>query len=193
MNLTIDYREQRSGILKLQEEKPEIHIQFQNLEMGDYIVDRKICFERKTLTDLLASIKNGRFFRQSYRVLDCHTPYILIIEGRKKEIADSGMKREAVQSALLHIALFLGIPILRSKNIDETLSLMIKTSMQLQHNVNIQEYRVYSPTIKPKKRNLQKMKLQILQCLPGIGHNKAKALLKQFGNLRNVFNTDEKD
>lgn len=194
MKLTIDSREQRSGIIELVEANPNINFEVRNLKRGDYIIEDSIVFECKTLPDFLMSIKEGRFFRQSYREIKRTLPYILILEGVKSDIQQSAMKREAVQGALVHIALILGIPALRSQNIDETLQLMLMTGKQwLKNNGKKGLYRVYKPNIKPEKFRYRKLKLQILQNLPGVGFKRAVDLLDEFGTLRNVFLANDID
>jgi len=138
----------------------------------------------------MVSIKNSRFFRQSYRMIDRKIPYILILEGNRESIKNSGMKREAVQGALMHIAVFLGIPVIRSVDIKETLQLMIQAGKQIEKYEEENEYRVYNRDIKVKKNKIEKMKLQIIQNLPGVGQQRAKAILKEFSTLNRIFSCD---
>jgi len=161
-----------------------------SLDFGDYIIDNKFIFERKTLTDFLISIKEGRFFRQSYKTLKKSTPYLLILEGTRESIKNSGMTREAVQGALIHISLFPGIPVLRSANPGETLNLMILTGKQLEKYNGNSRCRVYRPGIKAKSYEQERLKLQLLQNLPNIGHQKAIAILNEFGNLSGVLTSN---
>ena len=64
-------------------------ITVENLHIGDIILydndnNEKIIFERKSLYDLAASIKDGRYTEQSYRLnnCSCHNHNIVyIIEG----------------------------------------------------------------------------------------------------------------
>ncbi len=190
MILTIDHREQRSGIVTLAEKILEIEVVVKTLDFGDYCINNRIVFERKTLPDFLGSIKSGHFFRQSYRLINRNTPYILILEGVRDDIQVSQMRREAVQGALVHISVFLGIPILRSHSIEETLQLMIMAGRQLERYDENFEHRIYNHNVKAKKSNKKKQKLQILQNLPGVGRKRAEAILNGYGSLNKFFLTN---
>jgi ERCC4-type nuclease len=90
----------------------------------------------------------------------------------------------------MHIALFLGIPVLRSSDINETLRLMMIASQQVEKRVSDCEFKVYSNCIKPKRNKTNRVKLQVVQNLPGIGSKKAKAVLEEFGTLSKVFSAN---
>ncbi|MFW6222503.1 MAG: ERCC4 domain-containing protein [Bacteroidota bacterium] len=190
MHLTIDHRESRSGIIQLLENNPEIKYNFKSLESGDYIINDAVIFERKTIPDFLVSLKVGRFFRQCYKVKNRSMPFILIIEGNTSEIFSSGMSREAVQGALIHVSVFLGIPMLRTRNIEESFWVMKNAATQVEkHSANSIIPPVYLPHIKYKNTRYKKIRLQILQNLPGIGQDKARKLLTGFGSVKTVFNS----
>jgi ERCC4-type nuclease len=191
MYLIIDARETRSGILDLAREEPGLQYETMTLETGDYIVDNKVVFERKTLPDFLVSIQNGRFFRQSYAMANALMPYILILEGTRDSVKNSQMKREAVQGALIHISVFLGIPVLRSANIQETFKIMMMTGHQLEKYSHAREGRAYLPAVKAKMSRGKRARLQMIQHLPGIGHKRARAMLEAYPRRWDIFCLDE--
>ena len=92
MKLYIDNREPKAIIDALEfinnSSKNKITIELANLDLGDFVLyDEKneqniIIIERKSLTDLEASIKDGRYNEQSYRLsqntLANHNIYYLI-------------------------------------------------------------------------------------------------------------------
>ena len=66
----------------------QIKVVTENLPLGDFIIsdekEDKLIIERKTINDLLASIKDGRYDEQSYRLngLNHHNHNIIyLIEG----------------------------------------------------------------------------------------------------------------
>ena len=68
VNLKIDFREQRSGVVEeIGKLADMISFELVTLPVGDYLIEDKIIIERKTLNDFLVSIKNGRIFQQAYR------------------------------------------------------------------------------------------------------------------------------
>ncbi|HYW91623.1 MAG TPA: ERCC4 domain-containing protein [Gammaproteobacteria bacterium] len=62
--------------------RPEVRLRTERLPAGDYRVDASFLVERKTLTDLAASIVSGRLFAQALRLarVDGLRP-VLLLEG----------------------------------------------------------------------------------------------------------------
>ena len=71
----------------------------QRLPAGDYCLDDAWLFERKTLADLAASIKDGRLFEQALRLAKGKPAATLILEGSTRDLASSAMRVEAIRGA----------------------------------------------------------------------------------------------
>jgi len=117
----------------------ELQIIVETLALGDVIIcgnnkEEKILIERKSLSDLAASIKDGRYEEQSYRLNG--SPFhnhniIYLIEGdiHKMNQYQSNMFQQKIDKSTLYSCIvslnFLkGFSVLRSFNLDET-SMMI--------------------------------------------------------------------
>ncbi|MBC8183470.1 nuclease [candidate division KSB1 bacterium] len=188
IKIVIDDREKNCATAQVLSKMQDIEIQVQRLILGDYEVDGKVLFERKTLVDLTASIKDGRLFRQGIRLVSSPLKCVLILEGTSRDLVNSKMRREAIQGALISISIILGIPILRSKTPEESARLMLYTAKQIQHNECMA---IHRKTIRPKgKRRLQ---LHILQGLPRVGPERAARLLDQFGSVEAVISAKKDD
>ncbi len=173
VDLKIDFREQRSGIVEeIGRLKDNITFVMVTLPTGDYLIEDKIIVERKTLSDFLISIKNGRIFQQAYRIAQSGKNGLIILEGDKSMVDSSSMSRKAVQGALIHLELFIGIPVIRSLNIQETAALLVDIFHQCQQiQLPRQKHIVsVSPGIRINKK--QRRKLFLVQNLPGIGTKK---------------------
>jgi len=107
----------------------DIQLISENLPLGDIIINDGtndcLIIERKTLTDLGSSIKDGRYEEQSYRLngIQHHNHNIIyLIEGDMyrfntfKERVD----KQTLYSAMFSINYFKGFSIMRSNTIDET-------------------------------------------------------------------------
>ena len=189
VDLRIDFREQRSGIIEeLEKISGEFTFRIEQLETGDYWIGDRIIIERKTLNDFLASLKTGRIFQQGYRMAQSGKNAMIILEGNKSDIVSSSMSRQAVQGAMVHLSVFLGIPILRSMNICETASLIVDICTQSQRQELPRPKSIIHglPCIRITKK--QRHKLFLLQNLPGIGSKKGLALLQSFGTIENILN-----
>ena len=194
VNLKIDFREQRSGVVEeIGKRADKISFELVTLPVGDYLIEDKIIIERKTLSDFLVSIKNGRIFQQAYRMAKSGKNGLIILEGDKSMVDSSSMSRKAVQGALIHLEVFVGIPVIRSLNVQETAALMVDILHQCQQQQLPRQKHIISgnPGIRINKE--QRQKLFIIQNLPGIGTNKGMALLKSFGTIENIMNASQVD
>lgn len=194
VDLKIDFREKRSGILE-EIEKYSDHFTFEmvSLPTGDYWIGDKIIIERKTLSDFLTSIKNGRIFQQAYSITQSGKNGLIILEGDRSMVDSSSMSRNAVQGALIHLTVFIGIPVIRSLNIHETATLLIDIFHQCKQQELPRQKQIISrsPGIRINKK--QRQKLFLLQNLPGIGTKKGLALLKSFSTIENIMNASPSD
>ena len=112
----------------------ELKIEVQQLPLGDIIIcsnqnDNQqidnILVERKTLSDLAASIKDGRYDEQSYRLngLPIHNHNIIyLIEGDLGNFNSfkERIDKQTIYSAMFSINHFKGFSLMRTNTIDET-------------------------------------------------------------------------
>ena len=103
------------------------------LPLGDVLLldknDREILlFERKSLADLLASIKDGRYEEQSYRLLHssglCPHHIVYVIEGMISQLRGPKEKK-IVYSAMTSLGVFKGYSVLRTSSVQETAELLL--------------------------------------------------------------------
>lgn len=153
------------------------------LELGDYLVDGRLLFERKTLADLVAAIIDGRLFKQALRLARTGPRPVMILEGTSRDLANSGMRWEAVQGGLVTVALFCGIPLLRTRSPEETVRTMLFAAQQAQAAATGALPR---PGTRPRGKYARQ--LYILQGFPNIGPERARRLLARFGSIEAIVN-----
>jgi ERCC4-type nuclease len=160
-------------------------LEIRRLEIGDYLLDGAMLIERKTLTDFVASIKDGRVFNQALRLAQAEQSAALVLEGTGSDLSGCGMRWEAIQGALITVSLFVGLAVLRSRSPAETARTMLYAARQ---------HRAVTTGALPRhaRRPKGKKALQnhILQGLPGIGPERAKRLLERFGSVGAVVAAD---
>ncbi|MGR8978887.1 MAG: helix-hairpin-helix domain-containing protein [Gammaproteobacteria bacterium] len=127
-------------------------------------------------------------FEQGVRLAASPLHKAIILEGRAHDLAGSGMRREALQGALISLRLFLGIPLLRSVDAEESVRLMLYAARQFDHITRQVPPRLFKGKRPKGKRKTQ---MRILQSLPGIGPGTAHNLLEQFGSIEAVLAADE--
>jgi ERCC4-type nuclease len=112
------------------------------LPLGDVFVTTDegkhvMLIERKTLQDLLASIKDGRYEEQSYRLthssgLPPHS-ILYIIEGQLSQLR-SNVERKIVYSALTSLNFFKGFSVIRTNSISETAEYIVWMCEKIERN-----------------------------------------------------------
>jgi len=131
IHVIVDNREVNSQTVNKLKEMEGVQVIIQRLPVGDYKVDNKLLVERKTLLDLTASIKDGRLFKQACKLLTSPMKVAIILEGTAQDLVKTKMRREAIQGALIMLTIVLGIPLLRSKDAQETARLMVYAAKQV--------------------------------------------------------------
>jgi ERCC4-type nuclease len=188
-DLRIDFREKRSGILEeIEKLRDQLSFEWVTLPAGDYWIGDKIIVERKTLGDFLTSVKNGRIFQQAYAIAQSGKNGLIILEGDKSMVDSSSMSRNAIQGALIHLTVFIGIPVIRSLNIHETATLLVDIFHQCRQQKIPRQKQIISRSPGVRINKQQRQKLFLLQNLPGIGSKKGMALLRSFSTIENIVN-----
>jgi len=176
--LVMDDRECRGAMLKALTECGAFELETRRLEIGDYLLDGALLVERKTLPDFVASIQDGRIFRQALRLAEAELQAALLLEGTSRDLSGCGMRWEAIQGALITVALFIGLPILRSRHPADSARTLLYAARQ---HRTVSSGALVRRGRRPKgKKALQN---HILQGLPGIGPERAKRLLEHFGSV----------
>jgi ERCC4-type nuclease len=225
MFVKIDMRENElikkmEYLIQTQDNFKEIKIQTENLPIGDIIVTDGekdvLIIERKTLNDLSASIKDGRYEEQSYRLngLPHHNHNIVyLIEGdinnTNSILFKQRLDRSTLYSALFSIAFYKGFSLMRSYDLSETAFILCNMIYKLSKSKNREffytdhllderekEEKTYCEVIKKvKKENITKENIgQIMLCqIPGISSQSAKAILHKFGSLPQLIKDINED
>jgi crossover junction endonuclease MUS81 len=119
----------------------QMKVETANLPLGDIIIsddtEDKIIIERKCLNDLLASIKDGRYEEQSYRLngLNHHNHNIYyMIEGdvnKFNRFKDNKMEKLTLYSAMFSLNYFKGFSVMRTLSLEESALFICNTANKL--------------------------------------------------------------
>ena len=118
----------------------------ETLPIGDIIIsdetEDKIIIERKTVNDLLSSIKDGRYEEQSYRLngLNHHNHNIIyLIEGDVNRVnrfkSDTGVEKLTLYSAMFSLNYYKGFSVFRSFNLEETANIICNMAYKIQKDI----------------------------------------------------------
>ena len=139
MEIILDCRERDlfnscTSLIKTNENFKDIKLSSKNLELGDIIIKNAenglLIIERKSISDLVASIKDGRYTEQSFRLnaLEHHNHNIMyLIEGSVGKYTEKQM----VFSAMFSMNYYKGFSVFRSFNLDETAYIVCNAALKI--------------------------------------------------------------
>jgi ERCC4-type nuclease len=123
-----------------------IIVKSETLPIGDIIIsdgnEDKIIIERKSVSDLLASIKDGRYEEQSYRLngLNHHNHNIVyLVEGDVNRVnrfkSDNKIEKLTLYSAMFSLNYYKGFSVLRSFSLEESATILCNMAYKLEKEV----------------------------------------------------------
>lgn len=156
MKLRLDIRENDllNQINQLKANVPifkDIEVVIETLPLGDMIItnqnnEDKVIVERKSVTDLAASIKDGRYEEQSYRLNGLDHPnhnILYLIEGdvnRVNRFKDTRMEKLTLYSAIFSLNYFKGFSVIRTFSLEETALFICNTVNKLKREIDKKPY-----------------------------------------------------
>jgi ERCC4-type nuclease len=198
MKLLVDNREPKEMINILKSRLNTVELD--NLDIGDFIIktdtdETLMIFERKSLADLVASIKDGRYTEQSFRLTECpvnnHNIYY-IIEGNIMNFCNRNAEpiQKMIFSSMLSLSFKKGFSLLHTSGPVETCEFIIRFMSKLEtEKLDITEKDTatsYSNIIKSsKKANITRENIGeiMLAQIPGLSSIVAQELMKEYKTL----------
>ncbi len=214
INIIIDSREKNLfNILKerdLDKYASQILIQSEQLDLGDIhisLYEKKYIIERKTVPDLLSSIKDGRYKEQKSRLLSSNYDLAYIIEGDDIICNKFQTHQTILSGAYIHSLYRDNIKIIFTKNIQDTCTYILLLCSKMIENPNYfldlkQNHELeYVDCIKIKSKKIENITPDIcyisqLAQIPTISTTIAKNIQSQYPSmielLKALENTSEK-
>jgi len=222
IDIIIDYREIKlyNEIINrdLDKFKDNINILKENLEIGDIHIkfnDTLYIYERKTINDLMASIKDNRYKEQKFRMLNNHKNNNYIIEGDNIISSNNNNNQNILSGVYLHSIYRDNINIFFTKNINETATFIlilatkictspdkfINKDNQYPHPDNQDKQEEYIDNVKIKSKkidNIDKETCYLLQLsqIPYISKKISKNICNIYPTMRDLLraldNSDNK-
>ncbi len=184
-------------------DKYDIEITKQQLDIGDIHIiynDIQFIYERKTIADLLSSVKDGRYKEQKLRLMANNPNNInYIIEGTDI-IASNNSHNQQLLTSIYYNSIYRDkINIFFTKNINDTITLLLLISTKIidkPHNFssNYQHSTDYIDNCKIKTKkcdNIDKETCYLLQLsqIPGISKQIAKNIKDIYPSLNILLKT----
>ncbi len=185
IHIQADYRESPSGIPSLLVTKG-IQVTVTPLKTGDYIINGRIAIERKTGEDFIQSLISERLFRQCAKLASSGYRPILLLEGSPFQTVHQ-IDRKAVKGALLSVIASWQIPVIYSKNKDDSTEQLVLLAKQDRRQALLVKSSGY------KSKRIKTQRMRFLQGLPGTGPVMASRLLNHFGSIEKIAQASLKE
>ena len=183
----------------------------------------QLLIERKTINDLLSSIKDGRYEEQSFRLnaADIHNHNIIyLIEGdmnKKNYFKDTKSEKLTVCSAIFSLNYYKGFSAIRTLDLEETAIFLCNTFVKLNKERNnkkayynnisqVVQEQEQEPVVSSDKEYVNVSKRvkkdnitcenigEIMLCqIPGVSSVSALAILDKYKSLSNLIKELEKE
>jgi ERCC4-type nuclease len=183
-------------------------VECDNLFCGDFVieVDGKpiVAIERKTLADLVASVKDGRYRVQKTKLLEYFNgvPIVYLVEGRYDfnpsiPLMIEGMEKYSVLSSIINTQLRDRIQVVNTKDLEDTFdflhALLVrickdpkKYASMTQNTIGVVKKEDLISS-KPKVGNKQDMFFYQLTQVPGISAKTAQAFVDKYDNMKAFY------
>ena len=192
-----------------------VNITTQQLPLGDAIIaddtgKELLLIERKSLRDLAASIKDGRYEEQSYR-LNNHPLHnhniVYLIEGDLKTYSTryTRLPKKTLYSAMFAVNYYKGFSLVRTMNVLETAEYILRAASKLTRARDVLGYynggdkredKHYSDVVKKaRKQNItpDNIGVIVLSQIPGISSITARAIMQQYSSLYTLLQSVQKN
>ena len=190
------------------------------LPLGDAILktddDSEITIiERKSLQDLLASIKDGRYVEQSYRLQNCcsNNPHkiMYIIEGVFAQLRNPVQDKKTIFSSMASLNIFKGFSVIRTSCLQETAEWIMALSDKVERclsegkqiagslqnaeesTANVKKYCEVVKKVKKENITPENMGEIILCQIPSVSSVSSIAVMKEFKSIANLIDQIRKD
>lgn len=186
LRIVVDERERKSGIPDLLK-AVGVNLEVKTLPIGDYIVAPETIVERKSVSDLISSIFDGRLFDQCNRLKEHFAHPVILMEGNVEEIEQIVENPLVFYGAVASVAIDFKIPIIPTPSATHSAKLLISMCSRKDASKG--------PFLKKIKKSddVQRQQLSVLCSLPGIGEKLAIRMLEKFGSPSRTINASLAD
>ncbi len=181
-----DHREKNNRIVK---ELIDLGISVKTAQLtsADYVISGSVGVELKKVPDFVASIIDGRLLDQARELKQSFTKSVIIIEGEEDIFSVRNIHPNAVRGMIASLALDFHLPILYTKNPQETaalLAVMAKREQDKGRDISVHDH---------KPKSSQDQMEFIISSLPTVGLLNARKLLAHRGSLKAVVNASKEE
>ncbi len=155
-----------------------------NLKVGDFVCSSDgVVIERKTHSDFISSIVDGRIFEQLGHLKENYERPVIIVEG----FSDREINENALRATIASLITKFNASFVNTKNSLDTTKMVYWLAKKEQEDMN--KALGFKQGKKPKE--MKRLQEYVLSSIPGISKVLAARLLEKFGNIEQVVNASE--
>ncbi|MHA1972025.1 MAG: ERCC4 domain-containing protein [Candidatus Hodarchaeales archaeon] len=183
----VDTRETSSKLPRLLK-KMGAKLKPKELEVGDYVLSKRVVVEFKTYSDFIASILDGRLFKpkspsdvsQLSKLSQQEVPIIVI---QLEDEIQRQVHVNSIMGAISSIILDFKITVVFTRDYEETASFLYQIAKREQEK---RTSAISLPTVSKKEHSIKEIQRFMLSAIPGINIQKANKLLEKFKSLSGI-------
>jgi len=187
IRMIVDSRELPTAVAR-ELTRLDVEISGESLEIGDYVASEEVAIERKESGDFIQSLIDDRLFSQLSALRSAYRRPVLIIEGEQL-IGLRAVNPASIYGALASIAIRIQVPIIWTRNAEETANVMYRIARMEQIDSK-KPLRTRSGEAKGSDAEALEY---IMSGFPGVDTVTSRAILSEFGTLENIFTAEFKD
>ena len=183
MVIAIDKQEPQELVDEVR--KLKVEVDYKQLGVGDVLIGDEDVWERKTMSDFVGSLVDGRIWTQLRNMKKNYKYSMLILEGDLPGTLPNQayILRKRLRMTIASIRYDWKVPVDRTDNIKDTAMFLVAYYSRMGR-----EKRKYYRPVKKQKANPRDIVSDVLCTLPGIGRVKAEELLLTHGTVKGVIN-----
>ena len=183
VTLVADAAQKGNAVLTALGDK-KVRVVYANLQVGDYQITDNVYVTCMSSTAFVRSLADKRLYRQVLELKRAVPEPVLLVEGPSVYEVE-GANPYLINGALAFISVLNRIPVLFSDGPEESADLLFMATNQMQFGLG---YEVHAEDQKARKRDFKEVQQDVLAALPGVGPTAVKALIRQHGSLKQIFN-----
>jgi len=180
VRVVVDHRERRSSVAVALAQHPDVGLERRHLPLGDYVVEGRITFERKTAGDFFRSLDDGRLFSQVARLKRSAERPVILLEGCLANLAR--LEAERLRGALLSLAVAWYVPVVCTPDSNGTADALVLAGRHWLRDRS----ECWQPPPRAGRRERRHVAVRMLRCIDGIGPAIAARLLDELGSMERI-------
>jgi len=157
-------------------------VKLMNLSVADFVCSERVGVERKSASDFLKSLCDGRIFEQAEKMRDSFEKPVIVIEG------EVDLNQSNISALIANLLANYDVSIIFVRKPVETAKIVYWLAKKEQEkNVPI-GFKIFK-----KPKDIKKIQEFIVASIPGISRKLSKRLLKKFGSVEKVFTASESE